>query len=50
MKLTSTLFIRASKISRVVAQEVKDLIMPLKHLGSLLCQGFNPWPGKFYMP
>ena len=29
---------------------VKDLTLSLLQLGLLLSHGFNPWPGKFYMP
>ena len=28
-----------------VAQQVKDLVLSLWHLGLLLRCGFNPWPG-----
>ena len=33
-----------------VAQQAKDLALPLQQLGSLLWWGFDPWPGKFHMP
>lgn len=31
-------------------QQVKDPVLSLKQLGSLLWRGFHPWLGKFYMP
>ena len=33
-----------------MAQWVKDLVLSLLWLGSLLWHGFNPWPGNFRMP
>ena len=30
-------------------QQVKDLVLSLLQLGSLLWPGFDPWPGNFYM-
>ena len=33
----------------LVSQWVKDLVLFLQQLGSLLCSGFDPWPGNFYM-
>ena len=32
-----------------VAQQVKDLVLSLQWLRSLLWHGFNPWPGNFHM-
>ena len=34
----------------LVAQKVKDLVVSLQQLRSLLWYGFNPWPGNFHMP
>ena len=31
-------------------QQVKDLVLSLQQLRSLLWHGFNPWPGNFHMP
>ena len=37
--------------SSLVAQQVKDLALPLKRLGLLLRRAeFHPWPGNFHMP
>jgi len=33
-----------------VAQWVKDLVLSLQWLGSLLRHSFNPWLGNFHMP
>ena len=33
-----------------MAQWVKDLALSLLGLGSLLCCGFDPWPGNLCMP
>ena len=33
-----------------MAPWVKDLVLPLLWLGSLLWGGFDPWPGNFQMP
>lgn len=33
-----------------VAQQVKDPVLSVKLLGSLLWYGFDPWPENFYMP
>ena len=33
-----------------MAQKVKDLVLSLQWLGSLLCCGFSPWPRNFHMP
>lgn len=30
-------------------QQVKDLVLPVGWLGSLLRHKFNPWPGNFHM-
>ena len=27
----------------------KDLALSLQQLGSLLCRGFDPWPGNFFV-
>ena len=35
--------------SSLVAQQVKDLALSVQHLGSLLWNGFDPWPGNFHM-
>ena len=29
---------------------VKDLVLSLLWLGSMLWHGFDPWPGNFHMP
>ena len=31
-------------------QQVKDLVVSLLWLGSLLWCGLDPWPGNFHMP
>ena len=31
-------------------QQVKDPVLPLQQLGSLLWCGFDPWPRNFCMP
>ena len=36
--------------SSLVDQKVKDLGWSLRGLGSLLCCGFEPWPGHFDKP
>ena len=36
--------------SSPVAQQVKDPVLLLQWLGSLLWYGFSPWPRKFHMP
>ena len=33
-----------------MARWVKDLVLSLLWLGSLLWRGFNSWPGNFCMP
>ena len=33
-----------------MAQQVKDLALSLKWLGSQLWRWFSPWPGSFHMP
>ena len=33
-----------------MAQQVKDPVLLLQQLGSLLWRGFDPWPGNFHMP
>lgn len=33
----------------LAVQPVKDLVLSLKQLGSVLWHGFNPWPGNFHM-
>ena len=33
-----------------MAQKVKDLVLSLQWLRSLLCCGFSPWPRNFHMP
>ena len=35
--------------SSLVAQWVKDPVLSLQWLRSLLWRGFNPWPGNFHM-
>ena len=35
--------------SSLVAQQVKDLVLSLQQLGSLLWCGFDPWPRNFHM-
>ena len=42
--------IKVSPGSSLVAQEVKDPVLLLQRLGSLLWHGFDPWPGNFHMP
>ena len=32
-----------------MAQQVKDLALPLQRLSLLLWCGFDPWPGHFHM-
>ena len=32
-----------------MVQWAKDLVLPLQWFGSLLCNGFCPWPGDFHM-
>ena len=32
-----------------MVQQVKDLVLSLQWLGSLLWHSFDPWPGNFYM-
>ena len=32
-----------------MAQQVKDSVLSLLWPGSLLWQGFDPWPGNFFM-
>ena len=32
-----------------MAQQVKDLALPLQWLGSLLWYGLEPWPGNFHL-
>ena len=32
-----------------MAQQVKDLVLSLQWLRSLLWHGFSPWPGNFHM-
>ena len=32
-----------------MAQQVKDPVLSLQQLELLLCHGFDPWPGNFYM-
>ena len=34
----------------LVAQRVKDPVLPLQQLKCLLWHGFDPWPGNFRMP
>ena len=34
----------------LAAQKVKDLVLSLQWLRSLLWHGFNPWPRSFCMP
>ena len=41
---------RAHLWSSLVAQWVKDLVLPLQWLWSLLCCGFIPWPGNLHVP
>ena len=36
--------------SSLAAQRVKDLVLPLLWLWSLLWHDFNPWPRNFHMP
>ena len=33
----------------LVAQQVKDLVLPPQQFWSLLLHGFNPWPRNFHM-
>ena len=33
-----------------MVQLVKDLMLSLKWFGSMLCCGFDPWPGNFHIP
>ena len=35
--------------SSLVAHRVKDLVLPLQGLGSLLWPGYDPWPRNFLM-
>ena len=32
-----------------MAQQVKDLVLSLQQLGSLLWHGFDPWLGNFHI-
>ena len=36
--------------SSLVAQQLKDLVLSLQQLRSLLWHSFNTWPGNFHMP
>ena len=42
--------IRVESWSSLVAQWVKDPMLSLQQLGSLLWHGFSLWPGNFHMP
>ena len=33
-----------------MVQQVKDLALSPRWLGSLQCPGFDPWPKNFHMP
>ena len=33
-----------------MVQQVKDLVLPLQWLGSLLWRRFDPWAGNSHMP
>ena len=47
-ELTLFYFIKPNEHqSSLVAQQVEDLALSLQGLGSLLWQGFSPWPGNF---
>ena len=41
--------LRICRRSSLVARWVKDLVLSLLWLWSLLWHGFNPWPGNFHM-
>ena len=39
-----------NKVSSLMAQQVKDLVLSLLWFGSLLWCVFDPWPKKFHLP
>lgn len=43
-------YIKDNYRSVLVEQQVKDSVLSLQWLGSLLRHGFDSWPGNFCMP
>ena len=46
----NTNWLKQKAWSSLVAQWIKDLVVSLQQLGSLLQCSFDPWPGNFHMP
>ena len=42
--------IKTKTESPLVVQWVKDLVLSVQQLWSLLGSGFDPWPGNFHIP